>query len=169
MDKREFIKIFKESLSGSLEKDAIDEQVVYYENYIDSEIKNGKTEKEVLDELGDPRLIAKTIKTVNKNAITYGNNEDSYDESDSRSYEKRTYTGYDNSQNSSTRNKQYVYDTGTIGCIIGFLVLFIIMMLIFRIFGTVLYGLGSVALSGPIGFILVIALLYFLFGGGRRR
>ena len=32
-----------------------------YENYIDTEIRKGRREQEVLEELGDPRLIAKTI------------------------------------------------------------------------------------------------------------
>ena len=33
----------------------------YYEDYIQSQVRNGRTEKEVLEELGDPRLIARTL------------------------------------------------------------------------------------------------------------
>lgn len=33
----------------------------YYQRYIFREVKNGRSEKEVIDGLGDPRLIARTI------------------------------------------------------------------------------------------------------------
>ena len=39
----------------------VNENVAYYENYIDTEIKKGRSEEAVLEELGDPRWIAKTI------------------------------------------------------------------------------------------------------------
>lgn len=39
----------------------VEDNVRYYQNYISQEIASGKSEKEVLEELGDPRLIARTI------------------------------------------------------------------------------------------------------------
>ena len=35
--------------------------LAYYEDYIETEIRKGSTEEEVLAQLGDPRLIAKSI------------------------------------------------------------------------------------------------------------
>ena len=38
----------------------------YYEDYIQSQVRSGRDEQQVLDELGDPRLIARTLLDVYK-------------------------------------------------------------------------------------------------------
>ena len=167
MSKAEFLKILKETLEASLDKDAIKEQIKYYDDYISGEIEKGKTEKEVLDELGDPRLIAKTIMTVNvteeKNIGQSTNN----DYSNSSSSYDRDY-GEQRNRSSSGSFKTYYSSNGIIGCTIAFLVFFIIVYGILRMLGYFAYGVGSLALSGPIGFLLVCGLIYILFFGGRR-
>ncbi len=56
------------------------ENVQYYREYIDVEIRKGRSEKEVLDSLGDPRLLAKSIIEANKRAgVSEGTNR-MYDE-----------------------------------------------------------------------------------------
>ena len=162
MNRNEFLRILKESLAMSLEQDAIKEQLDYYDKYISDEMSKGRSEKEVLDELGDPRLIAKTIKTVNvtndvKNENNYSDTDDTKKTSNSgsSSHQGRKYTSYVN--------------TSGIGCVLAGLVTFIIIIFVFRLFGYMAYGIGSLAFSGPIGFLLVLGLLYFFFGGGRRR
>ena len=40
----------------------IKEHVEYYEDYIRNEVKNGRSEEDVLSELGDPWAIAKTVR-----------------------------------------------------------------------------------------------------------
>ena len=168
MNKSEFLKILKESLSVSLEKSAIDTQIKYYDDYISNEIKNGKTEKEVLDELGDPRLIAKTIMTVNAtNEVDRSETiDDDYDSSREKSYGRSYGEREKGSSNGGFRT--YYSSNSIIGCTIAFLVLFIIVYGILRALGYLAYGVGSLALSGPIGFILVMGLIYLLFFGGRR-
>ncbi len=44
----------------------VNENVKFYDEYIDGEIKKGRTEEEILQELGDPRLLAKTIMETQK-------------------------------------------------------------------------------------------------------
>lgn len=61
MTRFEFSHQLRKALSGRVSHSVVNENVAYYENYIDAEIKKGRSEKEVLEELGDPRLIAKTI------------------------------------------------------------------------------------------------------------
>ncbi len=61
MTKSEFTEILRKTLSGRVSHSVVNENVAYYENYIDTEIRKGRSEEEVLEELGDPRLIAKTI------------------------------------------------------------------------------------------------------------
>lgn len=174
MSREEFLKQLKESLSMSLEKAAINEQLDYYDKYISDEINKGRSEKEVLDELGDPRLIAKTIKTVSTNDNSTINNSDN-NQSDNRqdSYGSYNYNQTNNrSYGQNSRNNRsyggYVNSNGTIGCIIAGLVMFIIVYGILSFMGRLAYGVGEFAFSGPIGFIIVLGLFYLLFGRGRR-
>ena len=51
----------RRSLSGKMNHQAVNEYIEYYENYFDTELAHGNSEEEILQKLGDPRLIAKTI------------------------------------------------------------------------------------------------------------
>ncbi|MBP5292205.1 MAG: DUF1700 domain-containing protein [Lachnospiraceae bacterium] len=64
MDKTEFLRELERSLSGEMPTETVLENLQYYEGYFRSETAKGRSEKEVLDELGDPRLIARSIKDV---------------------------------------------------------------------------------------------------------
>ncbi|MCR5649847.1 MAG: DUF1700 domain-containing protein [Lachnospiraceae bacterium] len=61
MTKEEFLDELRSSLSGSVSADVINENLNYYENFINIEIRKGRDADEVLSELGSPRLLAKTI------------------------------------------------------------------------------------------------------------
>ena len=61
MTKREFLEELKEALSEQLPQNQVAEHVSYYMNYIEERKRSGSSEEEVLDMLGDPRLIARTI------------------------------------------------------------------------------------------------------------
>lgn len=61
MNREEFLKQFREALEGKVPEQVISENVAYYRNYINNQVNSGKSESETLHELGDPRLLAKTI------------------------------------------------------------------------------------------------------------
>ena len=61
MTKHQFLDRLQAGLNGKLAPDLIMENIRYYEDYINTEIRKGKSEEEVLESLGDPRLIARTI------------------------------------------------------------------------------------------------------------
>ena len=61
MSKEEFLDDLRSALSGSVSADVINDNLNYYENFINTEIRKGRSEDEVLDSLGNPRLIAKTV------------------------------------------------------------------------------------------------------------
>lgn len=61
MNKYEFITGLQRHLTGKVSAEKLQELTAYYNDYIDSQIRKGRTEEEVLKELGDPRLLAKTI------------------------------------------------------------------------------------------------------------
>ena len=169
MNRNEFLKKLKEALTLSVDEKIIEEQVKYYDNYISDEEKKGRSEKEIIEELGDPRLIAKTISTVNKVGDTSGK-EDSPNNNHYHNNEYGDSRNYDDSKEKSRgQYRTYSNSTGILGCTIAAIVFFVIIMSILRFFGYAVYGLSSLAFSGPIGFILVIALIYILFGRGGRR
>ncbi len=61
MSKNEFMDGLGKSLKGKVDDNEYRSQMEFYSSYISSETASGRSEEEVLDELGDPRLIAKTI------------------------------------------------------------------------------------------------------------
>lgn len=61
MDRNEFVSTLRAVLTGEVPASVVEENVHYYDSYISQEIASGKSEQEVLDSLGDPRLIARTI------------------------------------------------------------------------------------------------------------
>lgn len=61
MNKLEFVDRLKVSLSGKVSPALVEENARYYEDYINTQIRLGKPEENVLEELGDPRLIARSI------------------------------------------------------------------------------------------------------------
>ncbi|MDE5938227.1 MAG: DUF1700 domain-containing protein [Lachnospiraceae bacterium] len=80
MDRTEFIDRLQRALAGGVNSSRVAENVQYYREYIDVEIRKGRSEQEVLESLGDPRLLAKSIIEANKRAgISEGTNR-TYDE-----------------------------------------------------------------------------------------
>lgn len=80
MDRTEFIERLQRALAAGISSGQVAENVRYYQDYIDAEVRRGRSEREVLDSLGDPRLLAKSIIEANKHAGTsYGSNRQ-YDE-----------------------------------------------------------------------------------------
>lgn len=61
MEKQEFLEKLRTALSGRLAPEIVTDTVRYYEDYINTETRMGREEQEVMDSLGDPRLIARTI------------------------------------------------------------------------------------------------------------
>lgn len=61
MHKEEFLTQLREALHGNVSQKLLNENLTYYENYILQEVRKGKTEGEVLSELGNPRILAQTI------------------------------------------------------------------------------------------------------------
>ncbi len=66
MDKIEFLNILREALSQEVNPAVIEQNIRYYEQYINSTSKEEENRK--ITELGDPRLIAKTIIEAEKAA-----------------------------------------------------------------------------------------------------
>ena len=68
MNRQEFVAELRRAMSGNFSVAEIEDTAAYYEDYITMQIKKGKSEEEVLRELGSPRLIAKSMKAAGGNA-----------------------------------------------------------------------------------------------------
>lgn len=65
MTKTDFLIGLQNGLEGQVDVSIIQESVAYYSQYIDDAITQGKTEAQVLEELGPVQLIVKTIIDAN--------------------------------------------------------------------------------------------------------
>ena len=98
MNKKEFLDVLYEQLSGQMPEGAIAAHIQYYRDYIEDEQRKGRTEEDILNELGDPRLIARTLldtevgsgnpQTSNAYSTTYDDAASGYDD-DSRTSSSR--------------------------------------------------------------------------------
>ena len=61
MNRTEFLDTLRSQLSGQMHEGKVAAHVRYYEDYIQSQVRSGRNEQDVLAELGDPRLIARTL------------------------------------------------------------------------------------------------------------
>lgn len=60
-NKEEFLRNLRQALSGQIPPEQVKENLRYYEDYIRAEVHSGNTECQVMEALGDARLIARTI------------------------------------------------------------------------------------------------------------
>ena len=61
MRKTEFLQELREALDGEVSASVIQSNISYYDQYISQEAAKGRREEEVIEEIGSPRMIAKTI------------------------------------------------------------------------------------------------------------
>jgi len=107
MTKAEFLEKLRIELSSGVTPQVLQENLNYYGQYIDDEIRKGRTESEVLAELGDPWILAKTIVDAQREESV----EDVIYDSDGR-----TYRGNSSTEESSNIHGQLVEETSADSC-----------------------------------------------------
>lgn len=125
MNRQEFIRELRRSMTGQFDISEIEETVNYYEDYIDLQIRKGKTEEEVIRELGDPRLLTKSMRAAGKGKSS-GYHSD---------MEQRSYAGP-----SGQEEAGYTFHGRSIRvpCLIWAVVLVLILLLAVALIGAVL-------------------------------
>ena len=61
MSREEFLRGLQSALSGEVPPTIVRDNLRYYDDYIRAQMQKGRDEEQVMEELGDPRLIARTI------------------------------------------------------------------------------------------------------------
>ena len=80
MGRYEFLKKLKEALENDLDHQQVQEHINYYTQYINEELKKGRPEEEIIEELGDPWMISRTI-------VDTPGKEENYTQSQSHNYD----------------------------------------------------------------------------------
>lgn len=73
MTKNDFITKLRRALAGKLDGAKITEHASYYEEYIEIQIRKGKEEWQVTEELGEPVLLAKSILNAERDSRAHLN------------------------------------------------------------------------------------------------
>lgn len=143
MGKTEFLEILREQLSGQMQEGKMAAHVRYYEDYIEEQMRKGRDEAEILTELGDPRLIAKTLLDTNADAgqTIYDSGQDYQGYADNGNYQK----GY-------VKRRSYKLDLSTwYGKLLVILAAALVIIGLVIIIGAIL---PMVIIVGVLGFII---------------
>ena len=61
MNKDEFLRRLEDALSGEVPASVIRENLNYYADYLSQELGKGRTMDEIIEEIGEPNIVARTI------------------------------------------------------------------------------------------------------------
>jgi len=145
MTKQEFLEGLRRYLSGSLDYSQVNEHLNYYADYIDGQIRQGKGEAQVMEELGDPRLIAKTLTGM-----------EGWEEARTEYREE-----YIEDEERANPNDRYVNFNGKVFRVPGWLFTILVCLLVFCILTAVFTLISS--LLPFIGVILLFVFVYRFF------
>lgn len=155
MTKQQFLEELKQALSGEVSSEAMMDAYSYYSNYIDEQMRNGKTETQVIEELGKPFMIARSIIA----AQTRERNADVEYTEDGRT---RKVSGWENRKNErqeQREHKEFVFDMNAwyakVMLVAFLIVLVLIVFFILRVGLWVLFTFGV-----PI--LIVLGILYLI-------
>lgn len=161
MKKEEFLSTLRSALSVAVSSSSIQSHIEYYNDYIDSEIRMGRSEEDVIKSLGNPRLIAKTIinaQGLNKNSQeydSYGRQKEEHQEGFGR--KKGFHINYDKNGKTEFRFGKFKLNSWY-GKLLGILIVLFFIIALF----TVLGGIAAILLRFAFP-ILVIVLLVIMF------
>ena len=146
MTKSEFIDGLSRSLVGKIDENEYRKEMDYYSRYIDDEIASGKSEAEVIHELGDPRIIAKTI------VQTYSMKDDPIRNeyrNESRSYHSEGSSNYENDGEENMYDKYAGKTQRILYIIAAILLLLLVCSVVFKI----------IAFLAPVIVVLVMVII----------
>lgn len=155
MTKSEFLAKLQEALANNLNSALVQENVNYYSQYIDDEIRKGRSAEEVTAELGDPWALAKTIS----------------DSEEIRKKKANTYQENENSTYQSNRGQDSSYQRKSSGGLFGstgkMILTLVVVVLIFMAVISVVGGIFSLIAPIAIPLLVVFILVRLLFS--RRQ
>ncbi len=161
MGKDEFLQALRRALNNNVPPAVVEENIQYYDSYINEEVSKGRTEEEVTEEIGSPRLIARNIINTTEIEEEPENDHSSSDHSynDDPNYDR------DGDYGGSSRPRRHFFDMSK------WYSRLLVMVLIFGVIYLITFLIGGVftLLSPIIGPILMIWMIYTLIRMFNRR
>lgn len=177
MDRQQFIDTLERTLRGGGASEAmIADNVRYYNGYFADESSRGRSETDIAEELGDPRLLAKTILEVQEPGGTgagesaqswYGQQTDDAADRDDGSAFGSSANGTKGFHAELNENGWDVrYGKFKINSWYGTLIIALVVLLILGIIGTIIGGI--VTLLAPVALPVILIVLIVRFFSQRR-
>ena len=163
MDKQDFLEKLTLALTGQVLRSVIEENVSYYNQYIADEVRKGKPESQVLEELGDPRLIARSIIEANGGGNEMAGVYEDSDSGEETRYGEARYDAEDPYGGEGRRSFHTFHISGFWFTLIVTIVLLLLLWLVGTIIGGIFMILGPILMP-----VLIIWMIYWLFKGPRR-
>lgn len=113
MNRTEFLEILREQLSGEMPEGSVAAHIRYYHDYFEEQMKKGRSESEILQELGDPRLIARTLLDTDPHSDQVVYDSGRYESSGQRNQESENGPGYDRMNQNRVKHRTYRLDLTT--------------------------------------------------------
>lgn len=157
MNRQEFLNTLRSQLSGEISSREVEENIRYYDEYIRDAVENGKSEFQILNEIGSPLLIARTIiETSNKAKGTgyQAQSQGSSFQEDENDNDNRRPNGSFHSFNLQTGIPKWLVITGVV----------VILVVLLSILGSAIAILSRFFIP-----IIVIVLVVALFKSRGRR
>ena len=156
MSKQEFIDRLRGALNGRIPAAQVEDTINYYLEYIDSQMRSGKSEAEVMSALGDPRLIARTIIETAQPTGDNGSADNTAKGYESNTYHSNGQNNYGNYQDTANQTHYKHFRMP------GWLVVIIVLLVVFLFFSIVFSLLSFLAPA----IVVIVAVLFLvkLFG-----
>lgn len=152
MSKEEFLRGLEEALAGEVPEAVIRENRNYYNSYISQEMSRGRTVDEIVDEIGEPRIVARTIIDSCEAAGETGDGYGSYEDA-----------GYSGPQDREPGKIHFLDLSKWYWKLLAVVALFFAVTVVFQVVGGIFVLLMRFA--GPV----FLALLVFWFIRGMRQ
>ena len=95
MSREEFLRGLEEALAGEVPVSVVRDNLNYYSSYLSQELAKGRTMEEIIEEIGEPRIVARTIIDSTDAAAEAGDYGAYEDRSSRDGYGNSGYGGYD--------------------------------------------------------------------------
>lgn len=154
MGRYEFVNTLRTALSEELPASLVEENVRYYESYISQEVAGGKTEAEVLEELGDPRLIARTILDTQGQQEDYSEGYGSFYEEQEAEREKGLHAEVNEKGGVDIKYRSFNFNTWY-----GKLLIAVVLILILFLIISIVSGILSLVLPILVPVLLVLFII----------
>ena len=163
MNKDEFLRRLEDALSGEVPASVIRENLNYYADYLSQELGKGRTMDEIIEEIGEPNIVARTIINSAEAAGETGDGHGSFEDASPRDDDRRSTYSQGSYQNGSAPNIHYFDLNKWYWKLLGVVLVIFIVMVLLMLIG------GFLSIMIPLlPFFLVMMILMWFFRGPQR-